>query len=251
MSLVTSDTSVEKAGLLQLCEFNLFGDAGYTQITGNASRLAGIVNFLNEAYSRYFDLAMRADGRWQIDDTNYTTVPIATANLVSGQQDYGLNTTHIKLLQVEIKDSAGTWRPLGKIDESDFARNDQSLSQYYDNSGTAVTGIPLEYNLIGVSVFLYPTPNYNSTNGLRVRFQRPPSYFLTTDTTKVPGFPEIHHTYLTDYASYKYAISRGLAVADRFALEVAKWEQKTIPEFYNRRNAAEAPIMTGKKTPHI
>src|SRR5438105_2541997 len=100
MSLATSDTSVEKAGLLQVCEANIFGDNGYTQITSNASRLAIFINYINEGYSRYFDKAMDADGTWQIDDTNFTTVPIATASLISGQQDYGLNTTHIQLLGI-------------------------------------------------------------------------------------------------------------------------------------------------------
>lgn len=233
--------------MLQVCEADLFGDNGYTQITGNASRLAIFINFLNEAYSRYFDIAMRVDGTWQIDDTNYTTVPIATANLVASQQDYGLATSHIQILGVEIKDSAGRWIALTEIDELEFSRESLPLSGYFDNAGTAITGIPLQYNHIGNSIFLYPTPNYNSTSGLKIRFQRPPSYFLTTDTTKVPGFTDLHHTYLTDYACFKYGLTRTLQSGKDFAALVTTWEQKTIPGFYGRRDKTSAPVMRHKK----
>lgn len=253
MSLQVSDTSVEKAGLLQTCESNLFGDNGYAQITGNASRLAVFINFLNEGYSRYFDKAMQGDGTWEIDDTNFTTVPIATADLVSGQQDYGLNTTHIEILGVEIKNSSGAWIPLEEVDESDFNKGGKyegiAMSAYFDSS---ITGIPYQYNQIGASIFLKDTPNYNSTGGIKVRFQRPPSYFLTTDTTKAPGFTETHHTYLSDFATWKYASSRGLDdVANRYQGLVQIWEIKTIPEFYGRRNRKQRKVMSGRKIKFI
>lgn len=243
MSLQFSDTSVEKAGLLQTCEVNCFGDNGYTHITANASLLAQFTNYLNEALSRYTNLALKALG-WNFDDTNFTTVPIATANLVDGQQDYGLGTTHIQLLSVEIKDSSGNWRLLTEIDEKEFTQRGESLSAYYDNAGTAVEGIPEQYNLIGTSLFLYPTPSYNSTNGLKVRFQRPPSYFATTDTTKAPGFTETHHTYLTDYATMKYGINHSLASKNDYAALIKRWEVEEIPEFYARRDRTELAQMT-------
>ncbi len=244
MALDFSDTSVEKAGLLQNCEINCFGDNGYAHVTGNASLLAIFTNFLNEAYSRYADLAMKGLG-WNWDDTDYTTVPIATANLVDGTQGYNLATTHIQLLSVEVKDAAsGNWTLLKEVDEKEFVARGESLSAYYDNAGTAIKGVPAEYNLIGTSLYLYPTPSYNSTNGLKVRFQRPPSYWATTDTTQEPGVPEIHHTYFSDYASMKYAVVRGLDMARSLVALVSTWEQKTIPEFYSRRNQAKIHIMT-------
>lgn len=243
MSLQFSDTSVEKAGLIQTLETNVFGDRGYTQISGDASRLAIFTNLLNEAFSRYTSLAMKFIG-WNFDDSNFTTVPIATANLVLNQQDYGLATSHIKILGVEIKESGGNWRPLTEIDELEFSRRNESLSAYYNNGGTAITGTPLEYNLIGTSVFLYPTPSYNSTGGIKIRFQRPPSYFATTDTTKVAGINELHHTYLTDYATWKYSINKDIKKANAYAELVGIWEQKTIPNDYARRDAAKNPKMT-------
>lgn len=253
MSLKFSDTSVEKAGLLQVCEANLFGDNGYGQITGNASRLAIITNYLNEGYSRYSDIAMRTDGTWQFDDTSFTTDPLPTADLVTGQQSYGLATTHIQILEVEIKDAVGNWHSLKQIDELDFSQNNDSLSAYYDNAGTPIKGTPIEYNIIGPSIFLYPTPSYMSTNGLKVRVQRPPNYFATTDTTnRSPGFTETHHTYLSDYATYKYAASRTMPDLERqYGAFVAVWESKTIPEFYGQRNKKFSKVMTGKKIRYI
>ena len=227
-----------------MCEINCFGDNGYAHVTGNASLLAIFTNFLNEAYSRYADLAMKGLG-WNWDDTDYTTVPIATANLVDGTQGYNLATTHIRLLAVEIKDAAsGNWKLLKQIDEKELVARGESLSAYYDSAGTPIEGIPDEYNIIGTSIYLYPTPSYNSTAGLKVRFQRPPSYFATTDTTPEPGFPEIHHTYLSDYASMKYLVSRTQPAAKDYEGLVNIWEQKTIPEFYSQRNQAKIHIMT-------
>ena len=247
MSWQFSDTSVEKQGLLQTCETNCFGDNGYAHITGNTSLLAQFTNYLNEAYNRYADIAMKGLG-WNSDDTNYTTVPIATANLVDGTQGYNLATSHIKLLSVEIKDSAsGQWKLLKEIDEKDFVARGESLSGYYDNAGTPIKGIPEEYNIVGTSLFLYPTPSYNSTGGIKVRFQRPPSYFATTDTTKEPGITETHHFYLTDYATMKYGINRALANKNDYASLISIWETKTIPEFYSRRNQAKIHILSPRK----
>ena len=246
-----SNTGVEKNGLIQMCEANVFGDNGYTHISGNASLLAIFTNFLNEAYNRYADLAMKVLG-WNFDDTNFTTVPIATADLVDGQQDYGLATTHIQILSVEIKDAAsGSWKLLKEIDEKEFVQRGDSLSAHYDNAGTAIEGVPNEYNMIGTSLFLYPTPSYNSTAGLKVRFQRPPSYFATTDTTKEPGIPDTHHYYLSDYASMKYAMLRSLDSANKLIGLINTWEQKTIPEFYGRRNQARDNVMRPKKIQFI
>lgn len=244
MTYQFSDTSVEKRGYIQNCEINCFGDNGYTHITGNASLLAIFTNLLNEAFSRYADLAMKALG-WNFDDTNYTTVPVATANLVDGTQGYNLATSHIRLLSVEVKDSAsGNWRLLKEIDEKEFVARGESLSAHYDSAGTAQEGVPEEYNIIGTSLYLYPTPSYNSTNGIKVRFQRPPSYFATTDTTKEAGIPETHASYLTDYASMKYGVIRGLESAKNFFSLVTTWEKETIPEFYAQRNQASIPQIT-------
>ena len=247
MAYQFSDTSVEKRGLLQTCETNCFGDRGYARISGDASLLAQFTNLLNEAYSRYSELAMVSLG-WNFDDTNYTTVPIATANLVDGTQGYNLATSHIQLLSVEIKDSAtGQWRLLNQIDEKEFVAKGESLSGYYDNAGTPVEGIPEEYNLVGTSLYLYPTPSYNSTGGIKVRFQRPPSYFATTDTTKEVGFRETHATYLTDYATMKYGMNHTLASKNDYGALINIWETKTIPEAYSGRNQAKIHIMTPKK----
>ncbi len=252
MALQLSDTSVEKAGLLQVCESNLFGDSGYGQITGNPSRLAILTNFINEAYSRYFDIAMTADGTWQIDDRNFTTDPVPVANLVANQQSYGLDTTHSQLLTIEVKDQNGNWTLLKEIDEVEMAARGESISAYYDNAGTALTGTPSEYNIVGPSIFLYPTPSYNSTGGLRVRMQRPPSYFLTTDTTKTPGFTALHHTYLSDYATWKYAINRTMpAVASQYVGLVERWEKNEIPAFYSRRDRLDTTVLTNEPIEYL
>lgn len=237
-----SDTT-NKNGLIQWCERDLFGESPYAQISGNAPRLATFTGLINEAYARYAILALMSDNRWQWDDTNNTDLPIGTTNLVSGQADYSFGTDQVIIEQVEVQDSAGFWHGLSEIDEGLFSQNNFSLSQYLANYGSG--GIPWEYQKVANSVFLNPKPNYNLTGGLKIRFKRGPSYFSTTvaspDTTKAPGFTSMHHSYLTDYAVWKYSLSRGLPQASTFGQLVAQWENEKIPEFYDKRSHEHSP----------
>lgn len=241
--MVFNDTT-NLNGIIQACEQNIFGENPFGQISGNAPRLSMFTNFINEAYSRYAILALLSDNKWQWDDTNATDLPIAITNLVSGQQDYSFATDQVMIDQVEIKDSAGIWHGLSEIDEKFFSNNNISLTQWLNST---VGGIPSEYQKVANSVFLNPTPNYNSTGGLKLRFKRGPLYFLSTDTTKKQGFTELHANYLADYATYKYSLSRGLPQASTFQGLVAEWEGVKIPEFYDKRSGEHSKVLVSKR----
>lgn len=201
--MVFSDTSSSKSGLIQECEFLVFGDNGYGQISGDTNLLATFTRNLNNAVNRVVSLIMQADQRWEWDDTNQTDFPIASASLVSGQQDYAFDVSHLKVERVELKDSAGNWNKLSPIDQADLY--DQSLTTFLNTSGT-----PLYYDKLANSVFLYPKPNYSQTLSLKVYFQRQPTYFLTTDTTKVAGFNSLYHRLMALMASRDYALMRAM-----------------------------------------
>lgn len=235
-----SDTGVEKSGQLQTLEVNCFGDSGYGRITSNADLKAQFTNFLNEAKSRYIKIASKYDGTLQVDDANHTTDPLPAIDLVDGQQSYGLDTAFSKILSVEVKDANGKWQALTEIDELEFNKRGESLSAYYEG----VEGTPQEFNMIGPSLFLYPTPSYNSTGGLKIRVQRPPSHYLTTDTTKVTGFMEEHDPYFTDFATYKYSLNHTIASKADYRELVRVWEEESIPEDYADRNKGSTPEMT-------
>ncbi len=58
---------------------------------------------------------LRYQSNWEFDDTNETDFPIATTNLVASQKDYALPTTLVKLVRVEVKDSAGNFQKLQQL----------------------------------------------------------------------------------------------------------------------------------------
>lgn len=148
----------------------------------------------NFALDRAVALVMKSDGKWQYDDTNNTDLPIATTSLVASQQDYGLAVTHLKVQRVRIKDQQGNWITLDPIDRRDLT----------DSQLTAAAGDPKKYDKVGNSFFLHPKPSYASSSGLEVQFQRGASYFITTDTTKTPGFATHFHRLVSLYAALDY-----------------------------------------------
>lgn len=226
--------TVNKDGLIQNCEINLFGDSPFGTISSNADRLQIFTNFLNEGYSRYGMIALQSDNSWQFDDRNNTDLPIATTNMSANTPDYSLATEHVIIDQVEMLDNTGTvWLPVPEMDERLFAEFKQSLSQYNNN----IAGIPQFHAKVGNSLYLYPTPNYSMTNGIKVRFKRAPNLFTTASTTTQPSMPMFHTTYLTDYASAKYAQARlSTEIYNKYQSNVLKWEQVDIPAFYADRS---------------
>ena len=237
MSLQFSDTT-DKAGLIQECESTLFGDNSYGKISGNTGLLATFTRKLNEGLNRVASLIMQADGRWQFDDTNHTDYPIAVTTMDTTigaeQQDYPLAVTHLKITRVEVKDAAGNWQLLQPIDQADLYN--QSLTDFLKTAG-----MPRYYDKVANSVFLYPKPlstAVTATSGLKVYFQRPPSYFVSSDTTKVPGFNSLYHQLVALLACRDYALDRTLASAKGLAERVTLAEQD-LQDNYALRNKDE------------
>jgi hypothetical protein len=140
----------------------------------------------NVAMDRVAALIMQADGRWQFDDENETDLPIATTDLVAGQQDYSLATAHLDIRQVAIK----------------------------DHDLNAANATPQKYDKVANSILLYPTPSFTQAASLKLYFKRGPSYFLTSDTAKEPGFNALFHDLIALWPSYDYAVANGLSNAN-------------------------------------
>jgi hypothetical protein len=240
MSLQFSDTGASKAGLIQECEANIFGDNSYGRISGDANLLATFTRYINEAMNRVVSLLFTSDGRWQWDDNNNTDFPIATTNLVttlgSEQQDYAFAVTFLKVTRVECLDASGAWRLLQPIDQVDLYN--QSLTDFLKTPG-----MPMYYDKIANSIFLYPKPlatAVTSTAGLKVWFQRPPSYFTVSDTTKVPGFNSMYHRLVALIASRDYALLKGLSNA-KALVDMVLQQEDSLGESYALRNKDENP----------
>ena len=210
----------------------------FTEILAEARRLvkadstsystSDITDSVNRAYDRVVSLIREAEGRWQWDDDNNTDIAIATTPLVADQQDYELDLTHLEIERFEVKDENDTWYKLAPIDQADV----------YDATVTSLlstAGVPMYYDKIGNMVFLYPKPSYAQDASLKIWYKRGPSYFASSDTTKVPGFASIYHRILPLYAAYDYAFINQLSVKGDLGSSIAIMEED-IQSHYARRD---------------
>lgn len=193
-----------------------------------------VVNSCNNWFDKIVGFALSIDKNFQWDDTNHTKLPIGTTNLVSAQSDYSFLVDEqgnkiITLTRIDIKDASGNWTQLKKIDQSEVS---QALDTYQSTDGQS-----LQYDLIADNVVrLYPTPATSVTAGLKFYFQRTPSYFVATDTTKEPGCSPLLHRGFIIASAYDGALTLGLANLQALGIELQREEQKMITYFSDRNN---------------
>ncbi len=205
----------------------------YLLTNTNSSSLpdAIMVVLANNAVERVESLCLQADTRWQFDDLNNTDLPIATTGLVTDQQDYSFAVSHLAITRVEALDTNGNWVLLKPFDQNDLYN--QSLTDYLKASG-----MPMFYDKLGSSVFLYPKPSYTQSASLKIWFKRGPSYFVAGDTTKFPGFNALYHDLIPYWIAYDYAVSNGLNNANQL-MEAIKQKEQALLDDYSLRNKDE------------
>ena len=187
-----------------------------------------IVNSVNNYLDKVTGYAIGADRRFRWDDTNHTELPEGTRDLTVSVTDYSFTTdeqgnTILTLIKVEYYD--GTYyTPLMPVDDGTA-----------DDTFGQVAGVPSSYKKIADNVIrLDAIPAATVTNGLRFTFQRTPSYFAATDTTKSPGVAPILHRGFVIAASYDCALTLGLQNLQPLSVETAKEEQFMKEYFGNR-----------------
>jgi len=193
---------------------------------------------VNRGLDRMVALVLQADNNWEWDDSNHTDLPIATANLTSGQRDYGFPASYLRVSKILIKDKAGNWQELDPI--SKHGAYGEKLHK------EDLTGTPLRYDVQGRSIFLDPEPDYNSTGGLKVHFQRTVDYFTTADTTQSPGFASPFHRLLSLYASHDYALAHSLWSKMKVFKNEIQILEAGLMEHYASRKRDEQPRLTVK-----
>ena len=196
------------------------GDGGATPDT-TTMPIKTFTRNANMALDRCTMLALKCDGIWQFDDSNQTGELLdVSSNLVSGTQKYAMSVTWLKIGKVRTKDAAGNWITLIKRDRRQFS----------DAQLTAPTGTPTFYDIMGGYIYLYCAPNYSSTGGLEIQFERGPSYFVYTDTTKTPGFASPFHRLVSLMAAQDFADANDMdARSNKIAIRLG-----TPPDLENR-----------------
>lgn len=208
---------------------NLNSDTDFLCGTTSASYpAADKVRNYNVAYQNVARLIWESANEWQYDDSNATTLPIATATLVNNQQDYSLPSTIQRLERVEVKDASGNYQKLTKIDIHDITIGAPEFLE--------TAGMPLYYDLIGSSLMLYPKPSSSSVtlaSGLQVYVNRSVTEFATTATTTEPGFAVAFHRILSLAASIDFTQDKETR---RFLVEQRDRLEKGLIRFYSKRN---------------
>jgi len=238
MPLPFSNTT-DRTGIIELLE-----DLTTTQsATTSSYPLKTKTRDINNAYAWFMMLAIKYSGRWQVDDTSHTDYPIITFNLVADQDNYAFTDDGatpanqiLDFYNVRIKDSNSKWLNLKPIDRVE----DALLINEYDNGAT---GTPIKYDMTSNGIIFYPTPSYSLTNGVELYVARTPVYFLSTDTTKEAGIPDMFHEYLALKPAYRYAFSNGLKQVNNLKAELLDMESG-IKSYYSRRRRNEVNVIT-------
>lgn len=205
---------------------------------------ATLVIEANNALERVASLIMQTDGRWQWDDSNQTDLPVATTDLVNNQQDYSLAVTYLNVSRVQVKNNDGIARELQPIDQSD-------LRGYALDEFLKTAGMPRFYDKIGSSVFLYPKPSTSyvtASAGLKIWFQRPPSYFVAGDTTKQPGFNALYHDLIPLWVAYNYALANSLPNTNQLMIEIQRKEDALMSDYAAKSRDESLQLRTRFRT---
>jgi hypothetical protein len=177
--------SVNGNGLVQDIDF-------LSQTNSDTYPLADKVRNINNAYYNVNRLIWEVADGWQYDDTNKTDLPIATTTLTHNQKNYTIPSTAQRIQRIEVKDQHGDWSLLSQIDIHDL---DSSINEYLETAG-----LPQHYDIIGDSVFLYPSPSSAYVAGsddMQIYFDRCITEFTTASTTSSPGFAAPFHRILS------------------------------------------------------
>ncbi len=144
---------------------------------------------LNEALHWYMSIGEKNANNWNLDDSNQTSPPIDTQNIVSGTGRYKLSSFTeeiLDLLKLEVDDGTGNVVALtpetldsfgniiGNTSGQISGTNLGSFDELYVN---APSGIPTAYVKFGDFIYLNRIPNYNATSGLKAYFNRPSTLF--------------------------------------------------------------------------
>lgn len=205
-----------------------------------------IVNSVNNWLDFVAGYAIGADKRFQWDDTNHSKLPQGTTDLVENQVDYSFLTDEqgnaiITLIGLSLVQSDGTEFPLKPVDRND---SDYNKETYGTQSGTPTRYDKIADNIIRLDT--KPSATDVTTYDLKFYFQRTPSYFTATDTTKSPGVSPLLHRGFVVASAYDGALTLGLpnlsALAAERALEVEK-----VENYFSNRNNDEKRSMTYKE----
>lgn len=128
---------------------------------------------------------------------------ISTTDLIAGQQEYPLPDESMKIKRVEAKFDGTNWTPCPEFDNNerkDRASDEATVAQDFASSSPRV-------DLFDKSLFLFPIPSQDVTDGLKLWHFRRPQDIAVTNVS--PEAPKEYHMYLVDLITLDIDTSRG------------------------------------------
>lgn len=176
----------------------------------------------NAALDEFVSIALK-EGDWSVEDTGKTTLPIATATLTSGKQDYTFPNELLSIETIEmLLPDTTTWVELSNIDKI-------PLNQ--------VANTPTTYKKVGNSILLNPVPNYTVSAGLRIHYRRAFTYSTVSSTTftpTTPGIPSIFHMWLARKIALPFLIDKVKANKNDIAALITQGNADIVSYFGQR-----------------
>lgn len=228
MSLIYNDTA-NLQGIIQAEES--YCQLGVAGISGNTNLLKEFCRNNNVSLSKIWTWIFFAYGGWQYDDSNQTNLPQAAQDLVSGTFKYALPTEALTIRGIEILDTGGIWNKLTPLTEEEIRDRKVSFGEFGKNSG-----FPRYYTVKGGTVILDAIPNFNSTKGFKVFFDRASVGFSYDATSVAPGFASEFHNAVAVGGSIEW-LKVHKPDSTVLTMLVADWKQyeQDIKKFYVRR----------------
>lgn len=190
---------------------------------------------LNDAQSDIWTRIKEARGVLEYDDTNYADLPVATFDLTAGTATYKVTADEnsnevITIHKVQVLDDNSKW-----VDVPRKIVGEGNQDGLLNTSSDTAT-VPSFYYEVGATIYFSPNPSTTRSAGVKVWFDRSPSYLSSGGTTVEPGIPVIYHKLLAEKAALTYAVSKGLNQSTNISRLVEMGEERLDRYESNRRN---------------
>jgi hypothetical protein len=193
---------------------------------------ANLILNVNRRLDDVVSLILESSGKWKWDDDNQTAQPTTAINMVDQTTAVAIpSSSYLTINRVEVLDVNGNWYKILPFNEREIPY--QGMTEFLKTPGR-----PLMYEKVGGFLNLYPKPssaNVTLSAGLKIYFTRNASYFLVSDTTKVPGFAAPFHRILSLGAALDYCLANTLLLKSEFLTPLLQKMEQDLQLFYASR----------------
>jgi len=190
-----------------------------------------ITRNLNRYYDELVAFIWNYDNSW-IFDEGETYLPIATTNLVADQYDYQLPTDARQIHRVSILNEDGDTLRLDPISDKRMPQEEEE-------------GTPVKYQLLGRSIRLTPTPDYNKNAGVIIEMSK-----SVTELSAGGDEPKVErefHRYLSLGAAKDWYLSKSNITKKRELEKDMERMRVAVKNLYTNRHQDYSPANIKRK----